>query len=120
MSTVTGVLAGRYNQWRRKALAKQRNKGPGRMLLGLLIPVLIGFAVAKTDFGSKRAKHAANSISHRLHLPKVATVSSSKAEAAHEGVPINDTLARMTTEQPEAAEVKIAEAPQNRKFLGIF
>ncbi len=41
------------------------------MLLGLLLPVLAGFVVAKTGFGSESTKQAVSDVSHKVRLHKV-------------------------------------------------
>ena len=82
------------------------------MLLGLLLPVLLGFALAKTEVASRQTKRAANSVSHKLHLPKVEIKS---RHDAPEKVVVGDVPVNQDT-----VKVENAEPPPDRKFLGIF
>lgn len=112
----------RYTQWRRKALSKQQRRGPGRMLLGLLLPVLLGFALAKTEVTSKQTKRAASSVSNKLHLPKVKLESRHDA-TAEESRKISDTEKVVVGDvpvDPDTVKAENAEPPPDRKFLGIF
>lgn len=86
------------------------------MLLGLVLPVLMGFVIAKTGFGSKRTAQALDDVSHSLHLPKIQVVSRHDTEPAQEV---------KHSEIPRIADCKAAKnkhelPPVDRKFLGIF
>ena len=92
---------------------------PGRMLLGLLLPVLAGFAVAKTGFGSKSTARALNDVSHTLHLPKV---------KVHSRDPESDDIVTDDTKDNDFPAIADSDSgksnnklpPADRKFLGIF
>ncbi len=105
----------RYTQWRRKTLAKQRHTSPGRMLLGLLLPVLAGFVIAKTGFGSKSTKQAVNDVSHKFRLHKITVkVRDNDADDDQHQEP-------QTADSHSHAEGhQLVEPPADRKFLGIF
>ncbi|DBA79707.1 TPA: hypothetical protein ACH3X1_008377 [Trebouxia sp. C0004] len=105
----------RYTQWRRKTLAKQRHTSPGRMLLGVLLPVLAGFVIAKTGFGSERIKQAVNDVSHKVRLHKVTVRVRDDADGnnQHQEPETADSHCRAEGHQP-------AEPPPDKKFLGIF
>ncbi|DBB04924.1 TPA: hypothetical protein ACH3X3_010206 [Trebouxia sp. C0006] len=105
----------RYTQWRRTTLAKQRHTSPGRMLLGLLLPVLAGFVIAKTGFGSKSTKQAVNDVSHKFRLHKITVkVRDNDADDDQHQEP-------QTADSHSHAEGhQLVEPPADRKFLGIF
>ncbi len=106
----------RYTQWRRRALAKQRHKGPGRLLLGLLLPVLAGFVIAKTGLGSRSTKQAVNDVSHKVRLHKIRVIV--KDRDTHEADA--DEQAEDVSSKTQPSERKPAAPPPDRKFLGIF
>ena len=111
-----GMWSCRYTQWRRKELANKMRKRPGRMLLGLLLPVVMGFAIAKTGFGSKRTAQALDDVSRSLHLPNIQVVSRHDTEPVHE---VKDSeIPRIADSQ--SATNKNDLPPVDRKFLGIF
>lgn len=104
----------RYTQWRRKTLAKQRHTSPGRMLLGLLLPVLAGFVIAKTGFGSKSTKQAVNDVSHKVRLHKFSVKTrEDDADDQHQEPETADSHRHVEGHHP-------VEPPSDRKFLGIF
>lgn len=93
-------------------------KRPGRMLLGMLLPVLAGFLIAKTGFGSRRTSQAMGDISHSLHLPKI-KVGSRNGEDRPAAEDAKDS------DIPKLAEAASAEKgdklpPVDRKIFGIF
>ena len=93
-------------------------KRPGRMLLGLLLPVLAGFVIAKTGFGSRRTSQAMGDISHSLHMPRI-KVGSRNGEDRPAAEDVKDSNI------PKIAETASAEkeenlAPIDRKIFGIF
>lgn len=95
-------------------------KRPGRMLLGLLLPVLAGFAIAKTGFASQSTSHAVGNFSQRLHLPKSKTGSSTRTgeeHAAAEEIKDSDIPRIADTAPPAEKEEKLPLV--KRKFLGI-
>lgn len=104
----------RYTQWRRKTLAKQRHTSPGRMLLGLLLPVLAGFVVAKTGFGSESTKQAVSDVSHKVRLHKVTVkIRDDDSDDQHQEPETADSHSHAEGHQP-------VEPAPDRKFLGIF
>lgn len=93
-------------------------KRPGRMLLGLLLPVLAGFVIAKTGFGPRSTSHAMGNFSHRLHLPKSKTgTRTGEDHAAAEETKDSDIPRIAETAPPPVKEEKLP--PVKRKFLGI-
>lgn len=94
-------------------------KRPGRMLLGLLLPVLAGFVIAKTGFGSRSTSHAVGNFSHRLHLPKNKSgTRTGEDHATAEEVKDSDISRIAETAPPTEKEEKLP--PVKRKFLGIL
>ena len=92
-------------------------KRPGRMLLGLLLPVLSGFVIAKIGFGPSSTSHAVGNFSHRLHLPKSKTGSrSGEDHVTAEDIKDSDIPKIAETAPPTEKEEKL---PVKRKFLGI-
>ena len=92
------------------------------MLLGLLLPVLLGFALAKTEVASKQTKRAASSVSHKLHLPKV-EIKSRQDTAAEDSGKVSDAEKVVVGDvpvDPDTVKAENAEPPPDRKFLGIF
>lgn len=83
------------------------------MLLGLLLPVLAGFVIAKTGFGSRSTAKALDDVSHSLHLPKI-TVSRHDDLAAEE---VKHTDLSNVTEHDQP--VKGLQL-RDKKFMGIF
>ena len=84
------------------------------MLLGLLLPVLAGFVIAKTGFGSASTKQAVNDVSHKVRLHKIT-------------VKVRDDAGDDQHQEPETADSyshaeghQHIEPPADRKFLGIF
>ena len=81
------------------------------MLLGLLLPVLAGFVLAKTGYGSRTTQHAVNGVSHKLGLHQV-TVNATDdddQQRAGEGTATHDR-----------GESQMVDPVRNRKFLGIL
>lgn len=108
----------RYTQWRQRELARRMRKRPGRMLLGLLLPVLAGFLIAKTGFGSRRTSQAMGDISHTLHLPKI-KVSSRIGEDRPAAEDVKDgDIPKLAGAASAEREDKLP--PANRKVFGIF
>ncbi len=85
------------------------------MLLGLLLPVLAGFVIAKTGFGSERTKQAVNDVSHKVRLHKV-TVRVKDADHDDEQHQEPETADRHS----HAEGHQLVEPSPDRKFLGIF
>ena len=88
------------------------------MLLGLLLPVLAGFVIAKTGFGPSSTSHAVGNFSHRLHLPrsKTGTRTGEEHAAAEE---VKDSDVPRIAETAPTAEKEERVPPVKRKFLGI-
>ena len=115
-------MLNRYTQWRQRELARRVRKRPGRMLLGLLLPVLAGFVIAKTGFGSGRNFPALGDISHSLHLPTI-KVSSRHGEdhPAAEGVKDSDIPIIEETASAESEDkLPPADKKADKKVFGIF
>lgn len=106
----------RYTQWRQRELAKRMRRRPGRRLLGLLLPVLAGFVIAKTGFGSRSTARALDDVSHTLHLPKI-TVTSRNDDVAVEDTK-HSSIPSVT--QPDMEPAKKEVRPRDKKFMGIF
>lgn len=92
-------------------------KRPGRMLLGLLLPVLAGFVIAKTGFGYRRPSQAMGDISHTLRLPKI-QLSSRNGEDRPATGDVKDGDIPKLAESASVEKEKLP--PANKKFLGIF
>lgn len=93
-------------------------KRPGRMLLGLLLPILAGFVIAKSGVGSRKTSQAMGGISHSLHLPKIKVSSRNDEDhLAAEGVKDSDIPTIAETASAEH-EDKLPRA--ERKFFGIL
>lgn len=84
------------------------------MLLGLLLPVLAGFVIAKTGFGSKSTKQAVNDVSHKVRLHKFSVKTrDDDADDQHQEPETADSHRHVEGHHP-------VEPPSDRKFLGIF
>ena len=86
------------------------------MLLGLLLPVLAGFVIAKTGFGSRSTSQAMEDVSHSLHLPKI-SAGSRKADAAGEDTNHTDVP---KVADPSSAQREDKLPLADKKFMGIF
>ena len=110
----------RYTQWRRKALAKQRRRGPAKILLGLLLPVLAGFVIAKTGVGSKSTKHAMHEASRKVRLHKLGTHPRDCDTPQASGFDLVQQDAEAEASKSEPAGSEAAVPLHDKKFLGIF
>ena len=78
----------------------------------MLLPVLAGFVIAKTGFGSRSTARALDDVSHTLHLPKITVASRTEDVPAEDGKHSNTPT--------DAEPVKKDMQPRNKKFMGIF
>ncbi|KAL3161857.1 hypothetical protein ABBQ38_008947 [Trebouxia sp. C0009 RCD-2024] len=106
----------RYTQWRQRELAKRMRRRPGRRLLGLLLPVLAGFVIAKTGFGSRSTARALDDVSHTLHLPKI-TVTSRNDDVVVEDTK-HSSIPSVTESDMESAKKEVQA--HDKKFMGLF
>ena len=110
----------RYTVWRKKALARRKRRGPLRIVLGSLLPIAVGFAVAKTGFGSRSTAHAVDDVTNSF----TGAVQKLKNKAVHghvhhehEEEPAAE--AGVVAEQPEH-RLQPTQASRNRSFFGIL
>ena len=82
------------------------------MLLGLLLPVLAGFVLAKTGYGSRTTQHAVDGVTHKLGLHHQVTVKATDDDH-HEKVAEG-------TATHDRGESQVVDPVRNRKFLGIL
>ena len=88
-------------------------------MLGSLLPIALGFLIAKTGFGSRSTAHAVddvtNSFTGAIQNLKNSAVHGKQADRHEQDA---DEL-REVTHKEEATNDQPAPAAQNRKFFGI-
>lgn len=119
------ALTCRYAVWRRNALTKQKHKGPLRILVGALLPIALGFVIAKSGFGSRSTAHAVddvtNSFTRGVQRLKNTAVHGKHSHEQH-GHDSQQEPASVTV-RPQAEQKGLVEpmpASRSRKFFGIL
>lgn len=122
---LTVAKRARYAVWRRNALTKRKRKGPVHILVGVLLPIALGFVIAKSGFGSRSTAHAVddvtNSFTRGVQRLKNTAVHGKHSHEQH-GHDSQQEPASVTVQSP-AEQKALAEplpALRNRKFLGIL
>ena len=111
----------RYTVWRKKALARRKRRGPLRLLLGSLLPIALGFVIAKTGFGSRSTAQAVDDVTYSFtgavqKLKNKAVHNHTQHEHQEEAA---DEAAEVVEEHPEP-NLQPTQASRNRSFFGIL